>query len=107
MKIAKIYKQCVRRANPFGWVKGMPEAMDMITGSVQYEELENEWIENNPQYLDDSGYLTNEGIDAMSEHCGEQAKNQFERNGVYDCGDFVLQIVSDDTQLQELDRPWS
>lgn len=107
MKIAKIYKQCVRNSKPFSWIKDMNDAMNMIFGSAQYEESEQEWQDNNPQYLDEGGDLTQEGIDRMSESCGSFAREKFERDSFYDCGDFVMQIVSDDTQLQELDRPWS
>lgn len=107
MKIAKIFKQCVRHSNPFQWVNGMSEAKDLIIGSAQYESAELEWENEHPQYMDENGYMTQEGIDKMSEECGNEAYAKFERNQMYDCGDFVLKIVPDHTTLLELDRPWS
>lgn len=107
MKIAKIYKQCARSSRPFSWVKDMNDAMHMIFESVQYEETEQDWEENNQEYIDEDGFLTQEGIDKMSESCGLFAREKFERGNFYDCGDFVLKIVPDDTTLLDLDRPWS
>lgn len=107
MKIAKIYKQCARSSRPFSWVKDMNDAMNMIYESAQFEESEREWEDNNPQYLDEDGFLTQEGLNQMAESCLSFAEEKFKRDESYDCGDFVLQIVPDDTQLQELDRPWS
>lgn len=107
VKIAKIYKQYVTHPNPRQWVNGMPEATDLIFGSAQYSEAEREWKRKHSQYLDEDGCMTQEGIDKMSEECGDAAHKQFECDQMYDCGDFVIRIVSDDMTLLEMDRPWS
>ena len=106
MKIAKIYKQSVRNPRPFQWV-GMDEAMPLIWESSNYSESEDDWASNHPEYTDEDGYMTQDGINKMTEECGDVARKEFENNQFYDCGDFVLQIVPDDTSLTSLDRPWN
>lgn len=107
MKIAKIYKQSVRNPRPFQWVNGMDEAMQLIWESPNYNESEDDWASNHPEYTDEDGYMTQDGINKMTEECGDAARNEFVRDQFYDCGDFVLKIVPDSTSLTALDRPWS
>ena len=103
-KIIKVMHQNCITPKAYKEICDANNAMDLIISSARYERMEEEWMENHTELFDEDGDCPQEALNQMADECASAAWGEFEKNELYDCGDFTLYIIDEDADMYELPR---